>query len=418
MSPEGCCATGRASTARRPSDLRANLGDSTTALPSSMKLKGDEASPPLRQGASRRWRCTYSGKPALQTPALSDGSFEVGRASQLLGFLLQPSVARWSCDFCAGAGGEPAARRADAQHRTPPVRLRRVSDKRLSKLKPRVARSGLSNIHPVVIAGENDPRRSSAWPARSTGCWSDAPCSNLGTLRRNPDLKWRQAPRPWPNSPQSGRRSGQRGAPRQTGRPSGVCHLQPAAEENEGHRRRLPGRQSGLRAGERRGGAGQTGHRHRLRRATPPEPRRPRTRTASSPRCWAPGPDAAGHSAGAAGLLAASAVNAPSAQPEARRAGAIVTKPAQGGVESPSRPGTTRRRSSRPSPRPGASLVRPMFPSKPIARALADAHRRGVRVSAIDAEMNRPSSSACCRSSWRRHPGCGGGPLQHRPQQR
>ena len=65
-----------------------------------------------------------------------------------------------------------------------------VSDKRLANLKPRLARSGC----PTFIrraSSMSATRRSSAWPARPTACWS-TPCSGLGTLRRNPDLKWRQ----------------------------------------------------------------------------------------------------------------------------------------------------------------------------------------------------------------------------------
>jgi 16S rRNA (cytosine967-C5)-methyltransferase len=68
-----------------------------------------------------------------------------------------------------------------------------VSGHRLDNLKPRLARSGLSNVHPAQIAHERDER-----VKRLTGkidrVLVDAPCSGLGTLRRNPDLKWRQSP--------------------------------------------------------------------------------------------------------------------------------------------------------------------------------------------------------------------------------
>jgi 16S rRNA (cytosine967-C5)-methyltransferase len=66
-----------------------------------------------------------------------------------------------------------------------------VADKRLAKLRPRVARSGLSNVHPVLIAGENDTRVKRL-AGKLDRVLVDAPCSGLGTLRRNPDLKWRQ----------------------------------------------------------------------------------------------------------------------------------------------------------------------------------------------------------------------------------
>src|SRR5690606_23356359 len=68
-----------------------------------------------------------------------------------------------------------------------------VSAARLARAKPRLARSGLSNVVPVVISTGNDTR-----VGRLRGkvhrVLVDAPCSGIGTLRRNPDLKWRQHP--------------------------------------------------------------------------------------------------------------------------------------------------------------------------------------------------------------------------------
>jgi 16S rRNA (cytosine967-C5)-methyltransferase len=66
-----------------------------------------------------------------------------------------------------------------------------ISEKRLAKLKPRLARSGLSNVHPVVIAHEKDAKIKRL-AGKLDRVLVDAPCSGLGTLRRNPDVKWRQ----------------------------------------------------------------------------------------------------------------------------------------------------------------------------------------------------------------------------------
>jgi 16S rRNA (cytosine967-C5)-methyltransferase len=66
-----------------------------------------------------------------------------------------------------------------------------VSEKRLAKLKPRMARSGLSNVHPVQIAHERDAKIKRL-AGKIDRVLVDAPCSGLGTLRRNPDVKWRQ----------------------------------------------------------------------------------------------------------------------------------------------------------------------------------------------------------------------------------
>ena len=68
-----------------------------------------------------------------------------------------------------------------------------TSGHRLAALKPRLARSGLSNVYPVQIAHERDDRIKRL-AGKIDRVLVDAPCSGLGTLRRNPDLKWRQSP--------------------------------------------------------------------------------------------------------------------------------------------------------------------------------------------------------------------------------
>ena len=57
-------------------------------------------------------------------------------------------------------------------------------------LGPRLKRSGLSNVHPVVIRNESDIRVKRL-NGKCDRVLVDAPCSGSGTLRRNPDLKWR-----------------------------------------------------------------------------------------------------------------------------------------------------------------------------------------------------------------------------------
>jgi 16S rRNA (cytosine967-C5)-methyltransferase len=68
-----------------------------------------------------------------------------------------------------------------------------ISERRLAKLKPRLARSGLSNVNPVLIDSEHDAKIKRL-AGKIDRVLVDAPCSGLGTLRRNPDLKWRQSP--------------------------------------------------------------------------------------------------------------------------------------------------------------------------------------------------------------------------------
>lgn len=134
------------------------------------------------------------GKPALQKhPLFIEGAVEVqDEGSQLLGLLLAPKRGEMVCDFCAGAGGKTLILGA-LMANTGRLYAYDVSEKRLNNMKPRLARSGLSNVHPQLIAHERDPKIK-----RLAGKFDrvlvDAPCSGLGTLRRNPDLKWRQSP--------------------------------------------------------------------------------------------------------------------------------------------------------------------------------------------------------------------------------
>ena len=136
-------------------------------------------------------RC--KGKPALnKSPMFEGGKFEVqDEGSQLLGFLVAPRRNEMVVDFCAGAGGKTLMLGAmmNSQGR---LYALDVSEKRLANLKPRLKRSGLSNLQPQLIAHENDIKVKRL-AGKIDRVLVDAPCSGLGTLRRNPDLKFRQS---------------------------------------------------------------------------------------------------------------------------------------------------------------------------------------------------------------------------------
>jgi 16S rRNA (cytosine967-C5)-methyltransferase len=133
-------------------------------------------------------------KPSLNKHALFlSGRFEVqDEGSQLLGLMLAPKRNDMVVDFCAGAGGKTLMLGAlmNSQGR---LYAWDVSEKRLANLKPRLARSGLSNVQPQLIAHEND-QKVKRLAGKIDRVLVDAPCSGLGTLRRNPDLKFRQSP--------------------------------------------------------------------------------------------------------------------------------------------------------------------------------------------------------------------------------
>ena len=134
-----------------------------------------------------------AGRPALaRHPLLVEGAIEVqDEGSQLVGYLVAPKRSEMIVDFCAGAGGKTlllgALMRSQGR-----LYAFDIVDKRLANLKLRLKRSGLSNVHPQLIASERDTKVKRL-AGKIDRVLVDAPCTGFGTLRRNPDLKWRQS---------------------------------------------------------------------------------------------------------------------------------------------------------------------------------------------------------------------------------
>jgi 16S rRNA (cytosine967-C5)-methyltransferase len=194
--------------------LREQVGDEFDALVASMnqmaaldlrvnslKKKREAVLADLRQAGLACEPTPYSplgirlqGKPSLaKTPSFVQGDVEVqDEGSQLLALLMDAKRGEMVVDFCAGAGGKTLAMGA-AMRNSGRLYAFDTSAHRLDALKPRLARSGLSNVHPVAIAHERDDRIKRL-AGKIDRVLVDAPCSGLGTLRRSPDLKWRQSP--------------------------------------------------------------------------------------------------------------------------------------------------------------------------------------------------------------------------------
>lgn len=192
--------------------LKAQLGDEFWPLAESLNRS---AGLDLRVNALKAKRAdvqkelTQAGVKSVPTPyspyglRLSDklplnkldvfvrGDVEVqDEGSQLLAMLVDAKRGEMVVDFCAGAGGKTLAIGA-AMRSTGRLYAFDTSAHRLEALKPRLARSGLSNVHPAAIAHERDDRVKRL-SGKIDRVLVDAPCSGLGTLRRSPDLKWRQ----------------------------------------------------------------------------------------------------------------------------------------------------------------------------------------------------------------------------------
>ncbi|MDP1901722.1 MAG: RsmB/NOP family class I SAM-dependent RNA methyltransferase [Rubrivivax sp.] len=175
-----------------PLDLRVNLAKAKREeVQAALAAAGISAEPTPHSP----WGLRVQGKPALhKLDVFVRGEVEVqDEGSQLLALLTDAKRGEMVVDFCAGAGGKTLALGA-AMRNTGRLYAFDISGHRLDLLKPRLARSGLSNVHPAQIAHERDDRIKRL-AGKIDRVLVDAPCSGLGTLRRNPDLKWRQTPK-------------------------------------------------------------------------------------------------------------------------------------------------------------------------------------------------------------------------------
>lgn len=129
--------------------------------------------------------------PLFRTRCFKEGLFEIqDEGSQLISLLMEPKRHEMVADFCAGAGGKTlhlGALMANAGT----LYAFDISASRLERFKPRLRRAGLSNVRAVTIAHERDDRVQRL-QGKLDRVLIDAPCSGTGTLRRNPDIKWRQ----------------------------------------------------------------------------------------------------------------------------------------------------------------------------------------------------------------------------------
>jgi 16S rRNA (cytosine967-C5)-methyltransferase len=182
-------AVARAWLSPAPLDLRINpLKTTRDAARAALAASGIAAEPTPFSPLGLR----ISGRPALaRHPLFTDGALEVqDEGSQLVGYLVAPKRSDMVVDFCAGAGGKTlllgALMRSQGR-----LYAFDTHDRRLANLKPRLARSGLSNVHPQLIAHERDTKIKRL-AGKIDRVLVDAPCTGFGTLRRNPDLKWRQ----------------------------------------------------------------------------------------------------------------------------------------------------------------------------------------------------------------------------------
>ena len=109
-------------------------------------------------------------------------------ASMLPPHLIEPQPNDHILDMCAAPGGK-TTHIAQLTSNKANITAMDISPFRLSLIDENVDRLNLSNISTVAGNGSSPPLR-----CEFDRILLDAPCSGLGTLRRNPDLKWRLKP--------------------------------------------------------------------------------------------------------------------------------------------------------------------------------------------------------------------------------
>jgi 16S rRNA (cytosine967-C5)-methyltransferase len=126
----------------------------------------------------------------LQLDAFKDGRFIVqDEASQLIAELLDVQPGARILDLCASPGGKTLALSA-ATGPAGSVVACDVRPHRVRLLSRTIARCRLTNVRVAQIPSDGPPPfREAAFDA----ILIDAPCSGLGTVRRDPDIKWRRS---------------------------------------------------------------------------------------------------------------------------------------------------------------------------------------------------------------------------------
>ncbi|TNF22957.1 MAG: hypothetical protein EP329_28045 [Deltaproteobacteria bacterium] len=178
---------------RAPLTVRANrLKNTREQLATRLRLEGVETEPTRfsSDGLHLLTRVNVFGLGAFR-----DGLFEVqDEASQLAAELVAPAKRGLVVDACAGAGGKTLALGALMASKGRLLAMD-VSPKKLDELGRRARRAGLSNHRWEVVDAEGPlPPSVARLRGKADRVLVDAPCSGVGSMRRNPEARWRMAP--------------------------------------------------------------------------------------------------------------------------------------------------------------------------------------------------------------------------------
>ncbi|MFH1079980.1 MAG: 16S rRNA (cytosine(967)-C(5))-methyltransferase RsmB [Pseudomonadota bacterium] len=134
----------------------------------------------------------HAAKPVRETMSYREGQIQIqDEASQLVARLLDPMPGEKILDACAGAGGK-SSHIAEIMQNQGTVTAADISRQKIKTLRENTERLGIVIVEPFVGDLQDDPGET--FRGAFDGILLDVPCSGLGTLRRNPEIKWRIAP--------------------------------------------------------------------------------------------------------------------------------------------------------------------------------------------------------------------------------
>lgn len=186
-------AEGAALASRAPLDLRVNAIKGSREQAAAALAELDPVPTRWSPFGLRIALAADAKAPAIHAePAFIKGLVEVqDEGSQLAALLTGAKPGEQVVDLCAGAGGKTLALAA-AMENHGQLYATDTDKRRLAPIHQRLARSGARNVQ--VRTPKSAGNELADLAGRADLVLIDAPCTGIGTWRRNPDAKWRVRP--------------------------------------------------------------------------------------------------------------------------------------------------------------------------------------------------------------------------------
>lgn len=188
MGPEEACKTAESYNRISPLTLRANtLKSNREDLIGTLREKGLKSNPTS---------CSWEGirvedpPPTSELPFLKEGYYMMqDEASQLVTTLLDPKPGERILDACAAPGGK-TTHIGQRMRNEGEIAALDLTKEKLGRIEEVCQRMGIKTVQ--TVKGDASRPLPFSQGTKFDRILADVPCSGFGTLRKNPDLKWRR----------------------------------------------------------------------------------------------------------------------------------------------------------------------------------------------------------------------------------